>query len=104
MPQPPPSEQESQERMLKNAEENLRFFNNHVNLNAVGDFEGNLIRISPSWTKILGWTEEELRSAGCVAIYRDAEDLLLNYDTHHLDFPTREKSDGKRLMDDSAKP
>jgi HAD superfamily hydrolase (TIGR01549 family) len=51
-----------------------------------------------------GWTKEELRSAGCVAIYRDAEDLLLNYDTHHLDFPTREKSDGKRLMDDSAKP
>jgi HAD superfamily hydrolase (TIGR01549 family) len=51
-----------------------------------------------------GWTEDELRNAGCVAIYRDAEDLLLNYDTHHLDFPTREKSDGKRLMDDSAKP
>src|SRR3990170_4221993 len=51
-----------------------------------------------------GWTKEELRRAGCVAIYRDAEDLLLNYDTHHLDFPTRERSDGKRLMDDSAKP
>jgi HAD superfamily hydrolase (TIGR01549 family) len=29
-----------------------------------------------------GWTQEELRSAGCVAIYRDAEDLLLHYDTH----------------------
>ena len=28
-----------------------------------------------------GWTEEELRSAGCMAIYRDAEDLLLHYDT-----------------------
>lgn len=28
-----------------------------------------------------GWTKEELRSAGCVAIYRDAEDLLLQYDT-----------------------
>jgi HAD superfamily hydrolase (TIGR01549 family) len=27
-----------------------------------------------------GWTKEELRSAGCVAIYRDAEDLLLNYE------------------------
>lgn len=51
-----------------------------------------------------GWTEEELRSAGCVAIYRDPEDLLLNYDTHRLDFPTQEKSDGKRLIDDSAKP
>jgi HAD superfamily hydrolase (TIGR01549 family) len=29
-----------------------------------------------------GWTQEELRRAGCVAIYRDAEDLLSNYDTH----------------------
>jgi HAD superfamily hydrolase (TIGR01549 family) len=28
-----------------------------------------------------GWTKEELRSAGCVAIYRDPEDLLLQYDT-----------------------
>lgn len=27
-----------------------------------------------------GWTEEELRRAGCMAIYRDAEDLLLRYD------------------------
>jgi HAD superfamily hydrolase (TIGR01549 family) len=36
-----------------------------------------------------GWTKEELRRVGCVAIYRDAEDLLLDYDTHHLDFPTR---------------
>jgi HAD superfamily hydrolase (TIGR01549 family) len=27
-----------------------------------------------------GWTEEELRRAGCVAIYLDAEDLLLQYD------------------------
>ena len=50
------------EKTKKVAEENLRFFNNPVNLNAVIDFEANLIRISPSWTKILGWTEEELKS------------------------------------------
>jgi phosphoglycolate phosphatase-like HAD superfamily hydrolase len=31
-----------------------------------------------------GWTEEELRRAGCMAIYRDAEDLLLQYDTDGL--------------------
>jgi HAD superfamily hydrolase (TIGR01549 family) len=31
-----------------------------------------------------GWTQEELRRAGCVAIYRDAEDLLLQYDTSDL--------------------
>jgi HAD superfamily hydrolase (TIGR01549 family) len=35
-----------------------------------------------------GWTEEELRRAGCIAIYRDPEDLLLNYNTHRLGFPT----------------
>ena len=31
-----------------------------------------------------GWSEEELRRAGCVAIYRDAEDLLLKYDAGAL--------------------
>lgn len=49
-----------------------------------------------------GWTEEELQSAGCLAIYRDAEDLLLDYDTHRLAFPAREKSDSKRLTDNFA--
>lgn len=62
MSQPPPSERDAQEKMLKNAEENLRFFNNPVSLNAVGDFNGMLLRISPSWTKTLGWTENELQS------------------------------------------
>lgn len=38
-----------------------------------------------------GWTEEELRRAGCVAIYLDAEDLLSNYDTNRLTSP-REKN------------
>ncbi len=33
-----------------------------------------------------GWPQEELRRAGCVAIYRDAEDLLLQYDTSDLGF------------------
>lgn len=63
--------------MLKNAEENLRFFNNHVNLNAVGDFEGNLIRISPSWTKILGWTEEELKSQPIFQFIHPEDRLLV---------------------------
>ena len=38
-----------------------------------------------------GWTQEELQSAGCLAIYRDAEDLLLDYDTHRLHFPGARK-------------
>ena len=31
-----------------------------------------------------GWTEEELRNAGCVAIYRDPADLLAHYETSPL--------------------
>jgi PAS domain S-box-containing protein len=54
-------QKEGDETLWKNAED-LRFFNNPVNLNAVGDFNGNLQRISPSWTILLGWTEDELKS------------------------------------------
>jgi HAD superfamily hydrolase (TIGR01549 family) len=39
-----------------------------------------------------GWTQEELQSAGCLAVYRDAEDLLTNYDSHRLAFPPRRNS------------
>jgi HAD superfamily hydrolase (TIGR01549 family) len=49
-----------------------------------------------------GWTQEELQSAGCLAIYRDAEDLLVNYDTHGWALATREKPTGKRLTDNVA--
>ena len=41
-----------------------------------------------------GWTEEELRSAGCLAVYRDPEDLLLNYDTPGWALTPRKKADG----------
>lgn len=53
---------EVEEKLRKLAEDNLRFFNSPVNLNTVVDFEGKVVRISPSWTKIVGWSEEELRS------------------------------------------
>jgi phosphoglycolate phosphatase-like HAD superfamily hydrolase len=39
-----------------------------------------------------GWTQEELQSAGCLAVYRDAEDLLMSYDSHRLAFPPRRNS------------
>lgn len=55
-------QKQAEEKLKKIAEENLRFFNNPVNLNAVVDFNGYLQRISPSWTKMLGWTDEELKS------------------------------------------
>ena len=54
------AEKEAEENLQKMAEENLRFFNNPVNLNAVSDFKGKLHRISPSWTHTLGWKLEEL--------------------------------------------
>jgi HAD superfamily hydrolase (TIGR01549 family) len=41
-----------------------------------------------------GWTQEELQSAGCLAVYRDAEDLLMNYDSHRLAFPPRRNHSG----------
>jgi PAS domain S-box-containing protein len=55
-------QKEAEENFRKVAEENLRFFNNPVNLNAVVDFNGYLKRISPSWKTLLHWSEEELKS------------------------------------------
>lgn len=55
-------QKEAEEKLWKAVDENLRFFNSPVNLNAVTDLNANLIRISPSWTGILGWNEEELKS------------------------------------------
>lgn len=50
----------AEESVRKIAEENLRFFNNPIHLNAVADLNGKLLRISPSWAKMLGWAEDEL--------------------------------------------
>lgn len=55
-------EKEAEEKLRQLAEENMRFFNSTVNLNAVLDFEGKLVRISPSWSTIVGWSDEELWS------------------------------------------
>lgn len=55
-------QKQSEEKLWKAVEENLRFFNSPVNLNAVTDLKANLIRISPSWTKILEWEQSELKS------------------------------------------
>jgi len=45
------------------AEEDLRrFFNVVLDLFCVSDMHGHALRLSPSWTKSLGWTEEELKS------------------------------------------
>ena len=35
-----------------------------------------------------GWSEKELRDAGCIAVYRDAADLLARYEESPLDART----------------
>lgn len=53
---------QAQAQLEKIAEENFRVFNNPVNLNAIADFDGYFKRLSPSWTTLLGWTTDELKS------------------------------------------
>jgi PAS domain S-box-containing protein len=52
----------AEEQLQKIVEENLRVFNNLVNLNAIAGYDGYFKRLSPSWTNLLGWTDEELKS------------------------------------------
>jgi len=55
-------QKKAEEKLESVAQENLRVFNNPVNLNAIAGFDGFFKRLSPSWTKILGWTTEELQA------------------------------------------
>ena len=52
----------AEEKLKKVADENLRVFNNPVNLNAVVGFDGYFKRLSDSWPQTLGWTKKELKS------------------------------------------
>jgi len=52
----------AEEKLEKVAQENLRVFNNPVNLNAIAGFDGYFKRLSPAWTEILGWSTEELQA------------------------------------------
>lgn len=70
-------QKETEEKLWRAAEANLRFFNSPANLNAVTDMNGNLLRISPSWTRILQWDETELKSQP-VFDFIHPEDLALS--------------------------
>jgi PAS domain S-box-containing protein len=50
----------AEEKLQVIANENVRVFNNPVNLNAVAGFDGYFKRLSPSWANLLGWSEDEL--------------------------------------------
>lgn len=52
----------AEEAFQKIAEENHHVFNNPVNLNAIAGFDGYFKRVSPTWTRLLGWQEDELTS------------------------------------------
>jgi PAS domain S-box-containing protein len=53
---------EAELQLEKIAEENYRVFNNPVNLNAIAGFDGFFKRLSPGWTEVLGWSNEELQT------------------------------------------
>jgi PAS domain S-box-containing protein len=52
----------AEDKLQQIAQENLRVFNNPVNLNAVVSFDGYFKRVSSSFTPLLGWSDEELKS------------------------------------------
>lgn len=49
-------------RQVEVAEERDRLFNLSRDLLAIGDFEGYLKQVNPSWVRILGWSRDELMS------------------------------------------
>ncbi len=55
-------QKQAETELQKVAEENYRLFNNPVTLNVIAGFDGYFKRINPTWTQLLGWSEEEFRS------------------------------------------
>lgn len=56
------TQKNAEEKLQKVAVENLRVFNNPVNLNVVAGMDGYFKRLNSSWTRVLGWSLEELQS------------------------------------------
>jgi PAS domain S-box-containing protein len=50
----------AEQKLQAVAEENYRLFNNAVNLSAISGFDGYFKRLNNSWTKLLGWTVDEM--------------------------------------------
>jgi len=48
--------------ILNKLKEKDRFFEYSVDLFTIADFEGKFITVNPSWTRELGWTEQEFTS------------------------------------------
>ncbi|HTJ51488.1 MAG TPA: PAS domain S-box protein [Cyclobacteriaceae bacterium] len=50
----------AEEELQKVADENYRIFNSIINLTVIAGFDGYFKRVNPSWTTLLGWSQEEL--------------------------------------------
>ncbi|MBN1398362.1 MAG: PAS domain S-box protein [Bacteroidetes bacterium] len=63
----------------KQVEEDLNlFFNVALDMLCIADFRGNFVRLSPMWTKTLGWTDEELKAKPFVEfVHPDDRDATL---------------------------
>ena len=78
------AQKEAEEKLRKVAEENLHVFNNPVNINAIAGFDGYFKRLSPSWTTLLGWTEEELKSRPYIEFVHPDDILPTHAAADHL--------------------
>lgn len=56
------AEKEAEQKLQAIVSENFRVFNNPVTLNAVAGFDKYFKRLSPAWSTLLGYSEEELLS------------------------------------------
>lgn len=64
---------------LRRAQEDIRlFFDVTLDMLCIANFEGYFIKLSPSWSKILGWSDEELMSRPFVEFVheRDVENTI----------------------------
>lgn len=52
----------AEDELKKIAGENYLLFNHTVNLNVITAFDGNFRRYNPTWTQLLGWSDEELHT------------------------------------------
>src|SRR6185437_9533745 len=83
-------EEAEHRRRLAEAEDKLeaetkrnRFFTLALDLLGIGDFEGRLLQVNPSWESVLGYSQEELRGA-TVDHFVHPEDLPMMFERGQL--------------------
>jgi PAS domain S-box-containing protein len=77
-------EQAEHQRQLADAADRLeketkrnRFFTLALDMLGIGTFDGKLLQVNPTWEKVLGYTEEELKNLGQATELMHPEDLPL---------------------------